>query len=233
MMRTLLAGAFIASAASLPAQAQITYQGSDTENGVNIVYSITTDGTLGLLSLANILSSSATFTGVGTGIYNFPSFTGHNNLYFSNSNPGGVSPVSADATSLFFNFAGGGTFNIGTADCPANNVCDTAPSASPNPTQAGLVFALAGAQSTDDDNIVFHQDTVPVKEIDDFFNSPNPFQLQPGTYTLVAPQNLVIASVIGGAVPEPASWVLMIVGMGAVGFAMRRNKVATRISYAA
>lgn len=36
-----------------------------------------------------------------------------------------------------------------------------------------------------------------------------------------------------GAVPEPASWAMMIVGMGAIGFAMRRRqKVTTRVSYA-
>ena len=36
------------------------------------------------------------------------------------------------------------------------------------------------------------------------------------------------------AVPEPASWAMMILGMGAVGFAMRRrSKVRTAVSYAA
>lgn len=36
-----------------------------------------------------------------------------------------------------------------------------------------------------------------------------------------------------GAVPEAATWAMMIVGMGAIGFAMRRRKVTTRVSYAA
>jgi hypothetical protein len=36
-----------------------------------------------------------------------------------------------------------------------------------------------------------------------------------------------------GAVPEPATWAMMILGMGAVGFAMRRkSKVTTRVSFA-
>ncbi len=37
----------------------------------------------------------------------------------------------------------------------------------------------------------------------------------------------------GGAVPEPASWALMIFGFGAVGVSMRRAKVRTRVGYAA
>ena len=41
------------------------------------------------------------------------------------------------------------------------------------------------------------------------------------------------ASFGAAAVPEPASWAMMILGMGAIGYAMRRRKVATRVSYAA
>ena len=40
-------------------------------------------------------------------------------------------------------------------------------------------------------------------------------------------------SVVAGAVPEPAAWAMMILGMGAIGFAMRRQKITTRFSYAA
>lgn len=37
-----------------------------------------------------------------------------------------------------------------------------------------------------------------------------------------------------GAVPEPATWAMMIGGFGMIGFAMRRRqKVTTRVSYAA
>ncbi len=34
------------------------------------------------------------------------------------------------------------------------------------------------------------------------------------------------------AVPEPATWAMTIVGLGAVGFAMRRKNVATRVQFA-
>jgi hypothetical protein len=36
-----------------------------------------------------------------------------------------------------------------------------------------------------------------------------------------------------GAVPEPAAWAMMIVGIGAVGFAMRRRGVVMQVSHAA
>jgi hypothetical protein len=39
-------------------------------------------------------------------------------------------------------------------------------------------------------------------------------------------------SAVAGAVPEPATWALMILGMGAVGFAMRRRNTTTRVRFA-
>ncbi len=68
-----------------------------------------------------------------------------------------------------------------------------------------------------------------------------------GSFTLLAPTNVRfylyddnsfdntggVSVAVTGAVPEPASWAMMILGMGAVGFAMRRRRVATtRLSYA-
>jgi hypothetical protein len=40
-------------------------------------------------------------------------------------------------------------------------------------------------------------------------------------------------TVVAAGVPEPATWAMMILGMGAIGFAMRRQRVATRVTYAA
>ena len=40
------------------------------------------------------------------------------------------------------------------------------------------------------------------------------------------------AATISSAVPEPATWAMMTLGFGAMGFAMRRKKVSTRVRFA-
>lgn len=55
-------------------------------------------------------------------------------------------------------------------------------------------------------------------------NSVNPFQSGFVTAT---------SSAVAGAVPEPATWAMMLFGFGGIGFAMRRRlKVRTIVSYA-
>jgi hypothetical protein len=39
-------------------------------------------------------------------------------------------------------------------------------------------------------------------------------------------------SVTSGAVPEPATWAMMLIGFGTIGYAMRRPKVMTKVSFA-
>lgn len=41
-----------------------------------------------------------------------------------------------------------------------------------------------------------------------------------------------IATTTVGAVPEPSTWAMMIIGFGALGMAMRRRRVRTTVSYA-
>ena len=44
--------------------------------------------------------------------------------------------------------------------------------------------------------------------------------------------NAISFSPVAGAVPEPATWAMMLVGFGGIGFAMRRrSKVRTTVSY--
>ena len=52
-----------------------------------------------------------------------------------------------------------------------------------------------------------------------------------------APSALLVSGLTGtanatAAVPEPATWAMMTLGFGAMGFAMRRKKVSTRIRFA-
>ena len=54
-----------------------------------------------------------------------------------------------------------------------------------------------------------------------------------GNRTVLRESGLVqLASAATGAVPEPATWAMMTLGFGAVGFAMRRKMAATRIRFA-
>lgn len=55
-----------------------------------------------------------------------------------------------------------------------------------------------------------------------------------GTDNQIAFDNITLGSATaGGAVPEPATWAMMLVGFGAIGGALRRRqKVATRIRFA-
>ncbi len=77
------------------------------------------------------------------------------------------------------------------------------------------------------------------------FNAPTLFTGDPsnpsfltGSFTLVNPffgnGTLTISPVaIGGAVPEPATWAMLLLGIGGIGFSMRRrSKVSRTLTYA-
>lgn len=82
-------------------------------------------------------------------------------------------------------------------------------------------------------NLGFTQFTAPTL----FTGSPSSPTFLTGTFTLINPffgnGTLTISPVAAGAVPEPATWAMMLAGFGAIGFAMRRrSKVATRVRFA-
>lgn len=232
-MKTLLAAAMMSGAAfaSSAQAADLIYSGQDTQDGVNIAYSITTNGKTGTLLLSDIVASSITFTGTAGSRYgSFSPFTATNSLYFSNTNAGGVSPVSATVTDLLFNFAGdGGGLNFSTYNCVAIDTACTDSVTAPNDTVRGIVYALA-AQGINDGDAVVYEHTGPARELDNpaLFDS----RLAAGTFTSVAPTNQSFAQVAAvSAVPEPAAWAMMILGMGAIGGVMRRRVRASEVRF--
>lgn len=66
--------------------------------------------------------------------------------------------------------------------------------------------------------------------VDEFWRLANPVALGASQYTLTINGNNSGAGSLGGsitirqAVPEPATWAMMLIGFGAVGFAMRRRR---------
>ena len=111
---------------------------------------------------------------------------------------------------------------------------------------AGIFGGIAGTASTisfgngifaslsiNAANLGFTQFNAPTL----FTGSPNSPTFLTGTFTLINPffgnGTLTISPVtVAAAVPEPATWAMMLVGFGAMGGALRRRqKVATRIRY--
>lgn len=87
-----------------PISATTVYTVSDVVGAVTLGGTITTDGTIGALSQANIVNFDVTFTAIGTthvtkSNNEIPAFIGGNAL-------------SATLGGLFFNFSGAGFFNI-------------------------------------------------------------------------------------------------------------------------
>jgi hypothetical protein len=65
-----------------------------------------------------------------------------------------------------------------------------------------------------------------------------PFEIAAGTYTLtISGKSFGDKATFAGnfnvaAVPEPATWAMMVGGVGMVGGAMRRRRVSTKVSFA-
>lgn len=122
-----------------------------------------------------------------------------------------------------------------------------------NASGGSLVTAAAGSFNGDalttlenpggyggNDNLLFPTATIPFDSNGvtfdtsagryNFYNNPS----YSTTQTRVLGTGLVTLTPVStaGAVPEPATWAMLIVGMGATGFAMRRRRVTTRVSYA-
>jgi hypothetical protein len=70
----------------------------------------------------------------------------------------------------------------------------------------------------------------------DFLNFDTPFQTSLGEFVLFDDDDAAVtfSASLASAVPEPATWSMMILGLGATGFAMRRKARSTlRVAFAA
>lgn len=207
----LLAAAIGATFASPAFAANILYHGTDSLLGVNIDYDIETNGTVGNLALTDIVGSSITFSGTSSSRYGaFLPQTFLNRLYFTNEN--GLRTLTATEGNLFFDFANGGNLNFDFNEILTGDL-----------TQQSFAYALAGRGITDGDAVVYGHGNMATRELDDAREYAN---LTPGTYVEVdlnvEPANQIIATATSpGAVPEPATWAMMIMGFGMIGFGMR------------
>ncbi len=103
--------ASVAACAS-PSSASTVYAVSDVVGAVTLGGTITTDGTIGVLADANIVSFDVTLTGIGT--THITKATNIRSPFI------GGSALTATLGGLFFNFSGTGFFNIQTTGVGAS-----------------------------------------------------------------------------------------------------------------
>ena len=183
----MLCSATALTLAAAPASPAISY---DVDFGIgagSLQGSITTDGTLGVLSSANLSAWTLTINGMGASDV----LTEGNSNFFV-----GGAKLTADANHIYFDFTHDDTNpayvlvqrSFGTG---GHYACGS------NATYA-LTPCLEGTSA------------VPVT-----YNDPSASFGHPAGSTIIAST---------AAVPEPATWAMMILGLGTVGLAMRRRQ---------
>lgn len=180
MIRSVVAVAALLSASSASA---ITYVGSISAGGSTATYTVVTDGTLGVLTTANIVSG----TGIVTNGSGSTAFDGSFNQL------SGATTI-ATATQLLFNTAADGFLVLGQYTA----------------TFAGICISGTGIGTCTGE-------TTPSIYVARAY--PDDFGLAPAEGTLV------IGSV-QSAVPETASWAMLIAGFGLTGAALRKRRQA-------
>ena len=210
-MRTMiLAGVIAGAAVSAPAAAQSVPNGTVS---VAALYNPTV--TLGAATGTYTANSGATFEVLGTG--GFTSVTGLNgtmNGTLSFSTAEGTTIAQSLANFFVFNDGRGGTYNFS-----PTSVLTTSFSNVPNVSSSIGLYILGNVADA------FQGFTPTPGSLTLSFNST-------GGSPYSASATLSVPPAGAGAVPEPASWALMIGGFGMVGGAMRRRKVNTRVSFA-
>jgi PEP-CTERM motif len=199
MMKFWMKTAIAALALAIPASASaLTYIGNRSIGLGSAALSITTDGTLGALSLSNIVGWTI---GLDNGAF---TLIGPDGMQNSAVRSGNGAAFFATATDLSFDFGSGARAFV-IFDTPENDerkryYC----------VQTGGGCIGGGASD---------------EALDSSFVSTE-FQIAPRSGIVV------LASVAQpiGAVPEPASWALMIAGFGLVGGVMRRRRTVVACS---
>lgn len=150
-------------------------------------------------------------------------------LLFNFSGPSGTAMFQLDSNSTP---AFSQTF-IGSDQFSFNNVAGTFGGLAGTASTVSFGNGIFSSLSITATNLGFTQFNAPTL----FTGSPSKPTFLTGSFTLINPffgNGQLTISPVAAAVPEPATWAMMILGMGAVGFAMRRrHKVTTRVSYAA
>ena len=151
-------------------------------------------------------------------------------LLFNFSGPSGTAVFELDSNptpDFFQTFIGSEQFSFSNVSGTFGGMAGTASTIS---FGNGLFSSLSIAAT----NLGFTQFIAPTL----FTGTPDSPVFLTGTFTLVNPffgnGTLTISPVVvSGAVPEPATWVMMFLGFGGIGFAMRRRSTGrTVVSYA-
>ena len=201
--RLMITAAAITTCAALPAMAQTAQ---------NINYSLT--GTFAGTINGNSFNSVASLLGIG-----------------NESNPTG-------SLTSFQAMIGGSTYTATNPIAFFNNGQGTAGFTN-NSGNGGDIFDFIGVSSSFNGT----SNLTPTSVTNAFPNITYPsFVSNGGTVAFTGGTNLIFSAAITAApivtppvttaVPEPATWAMMILGMGAVGYAMRRRH-SIRVSYAA
>lgn len=161
----------------------------------------------------NAFETPATFTGVGdTDTFSTNGFTKFVNLSSLSALAGGTTYNITTTTQFYLNVNNYAGLFFGSAGNGGGGFAGTGP---------GLAGydAVSGLGTT---------------AFTDHFTGPVTFNTDQGTVQLSSFTNGSFGASVAGAIPEPSTWALMIVGFGAVGAAMRRRKsqVAVTVSYA-
>lgn len=193
------AAALAVAGAASQANASITYDVNQTIGAGSVTGTITTDGAIGVLSASDFTAWNLLLTGAGGAT--FVLTNGSSGVEVGNIsdpfNPNAGTPdLTADAQNIYFNFDGldGGYLGFQTL-----------------PLYGGQNY-WCNASLGNNFDCATGKTVVPVNAFD------------PSTQTALASGNQIIASVAGGAVPEPAGWAMMLLGFGGLGALIRGRR---------